>query len=242
MKIFTNEIFFLLKNGKLNNKHNVNTIQSLKDSVVIFLFSYIINITIGSTILILSRHFNIVIPKNETLTALFEKNIFSIIFTIIILAPMFEEILFRVSLKYSLKNLTLMLTFIFYLVSGAIAFPFENVFNIVIRSIISILFGLLFYILINRSIKLKSMIEIFWLRHTKFIFYMSILLFGLSHLLNYPINIKLLLYIPLLTLSQIFSGIILGYVRLKYGIIYSFFIHASKNTISVLTAIALTHQ
>lgn len=86
------------------------------------------------------------------------------------------------------------------------------------------------------------MIEIFWLRHTKFIFYMSILLFGLSHLLNYPINIKLLLYIPLLTLSQIFSGIILGYVRLKYGIIYSFFIHASKNTISVLTAIALTHQ
>ena len=50
----------------------------------------------------------------------------------------------------------------------------------------------------------------------------------------YEIDSTHLPYIPFITMTQIFSGFMLGYIRIVYGFLYGIVLHALFNTLAVI--------
>lgn len=68
----------------------------------------------------------------------------------------------------------------------------------------------------------------------KYIFYGFAVLFGYIHIFNFEIETTVILLSPILVLPQIILGLILGYLRVKLGLIYSIILHALYNGILTL--------
>jgi hypothetical protein len=64
-------------------------------------------------------------------------------------------------------------------------------------------------------------------------FYISSLLFGVIHFYNYEYDNTHILFLPLITSPQIFSGFFLGYIRIIYGFWYGVLFHAVSNFIGL---------
>jgi membrane protease YdiL (CAAX protease family) len=60
-------------------------------------------------------------------------------------------------------------------------------------------------------------------------FYAIALLFGYIHISNYELNTSVILFSPLLIAPQFFVGLYLGYIRVKFGLLWSIALHASYN-------------
>ncbi len=78
----------------------------------------------------------------------------------------------------------------------------------------------------------------------KFAFYSFALLFGYIHLFNFEMTTNVLLFSPILVAPQIYLGLVLGYVRIQFGLIWSILMHAVYNgilvSISILAIDAIT--
>jgi membrane protease YdiL (CAAX protease family) len=67
-----------------------------------------------------------------------------------------------------------------------------------------------------------------WIRSFPFLFHVFAITFGLVHLSNYSHISNYFLAIPLVS-SQFVSGYVLGFVRMKFGLIYSMGLHSVWN-------------
>jgi membrane protease YdiL (CAAX protease family) len=146
----------------------------------------------------------------------------------IILAPIYEEIIFRSLLKFKINNIILFIaTFILFIVY----FVFRSKIELVI--IFSILLFTLLSLLIIYS---RSKIELFLSSKFKYFFYATVLIFGLVHASNFTGNTYLILAFSLILGGpQIVLGFILGYIRMNYGLIYSILFHMFVNTSILLS-------
>ena len=73
-----------------------------------------------------------------------------------------------------------------------------------------------------------------WFKHSKFfpyIFYVLTLGFGFMHITNYEINVQNLLLSPFLVAPQLSAGLLLGFTRVKFGLVFSMIMHAFYNLI-----------
>jgi hypothetical protein len=147
---------------------------------------------------------------------------------IIFLAPLLEELVFRLPLR--LSRITLSVSFAVFIIAVIKNFFIqEDNYTIYLLSVplSAIIFGLLSYV---TDIYLK--INKLWEKHFFYVFYFFVLIFGLSHLFNYnEIHWWMILSSPLLTLPHIIMGLFLGFIRMNYGFLYSFFFHATINLI-----------
>lgn len=75
-------------------------------------------------------------------------------------------------------------------------------------------------------------------RYFKFGFYVLTILFGLVHLTNYEISTNVLLVTPILVAPQIILGGYLGFVRVKFGLLWSILLHATYNAFFILISFA----
>jgi len=144
----------------------------------------------------------------------------------IALAPLIEEVFFRLIYVFRQRNLFIILSASLFF---AIVFFFRGGYSK------SILFFSVVFILVLIIIFFSFTKQYFY-SHFKFFFYFIAVLFALIHLNNF-IGLtftKLLLGLFLVT-PQFISGTILGYIRLKYGFIYAVLYH----TIIILTTIVL---
>ncbi|WP_186755826.1 CPBP family intramembrane glutamic endopeptidase [Echinicola salinicaeni] len=125
----------------------------------------------------------------------------TLFFLVVLLVPFLEELVFRSYLRYK--------------------------YNFLLR-----LFSSLFYIGGKETQqKMEKKVKKLWYAKYKYIFYFSALLFGFIHIFNFG-DYKQLIYIfPLLTLPQISFGLLGGYLRVRYSLIYSFVLHAFHNLI-----------
>ncbi|MEM6630810.1 MAG: CPBP family intramembrane glutamic endopeptidase [Bacteroidota bacterium] len=64
-----------------------------------------------------------------------------------------------------------------------------------------------------------------------YIFYFAAIIFGIVHISNYEMTPGVLRAAPLLVLPQIAVGLLLGYLRVKQGFIWGFFLHALHNLV-----------
>ncbi len=75
----------------------------------------------------------------------------------------------------------------------------------------------------------------FWQKYFRIIFYLFAGGFGYLHLTNYiDLDIILILLSPLIIGTQIWGGLIYGYLRLKLGFLWSVFGHALNNFIVII--------
>ena len=69
--------------------------------------------------------------------------------------------------------------------------------------------------------------------HFNFAFYILTLAFGFYHLLNFEITTTVLLLSPLLVAPQISVGAILGFIRVRFGLLWAMALHACYNLVLI---------
>lgn len=143
-------------------------------------------------------------------------------FKILVFVPLYEELIFRLPLRFSPKNIFISIgTFVCLLLNKVSSIYIGLGIGLIIASIP---FFMLPYL------NLFKHIQYLYLKHYKTIFYIFFLGFGMVHLTNYVLtDLYHFLIAPLLVVNQVFMGLLLGFVRVqyKYGFLYSFIIHSS---------------
>jgi len=89
----------------------------------------------------------------------------------------------------------------------------------------------------QNKIKIETNLTTFWQNKFRSIFYLSALIFGFYHLVNYEYSNTILLLSPILIAPQIVMGLFLGYLRVKYGLILGYFMHGLHNAIFLMIPI-----
>ena len=125
----------------------------------------------------------------------------------VIVAPLFEEVMFRLILKFRSNFLILW----------------------------SIHIGVALHLGQKRSL-LKTARKV-WGKFYGWIFYLMAVAFGLMHIMNFEPSLNIYLLAPILVAPQILIGINLGYLRVRFGLIWSILFHALYN--GILMSIAL---
>jgi hypothetical protein len=152
-------------------------------------------------------------------------------FKVLFIAPLMEELAFRLPLRYSPKNI--------FIAFGTLLFLFMNIrFNVYI----SLFFGTLIALIPALNIISQNSLEqikYYFFKYYKFIFYFLSLSFGMLHLYTFTnLNILQLGIAPLFVINQIFMGLFLSFTRVKYehGFFYCVVIHILINMIFIFLA------
>jgi membrane protease YdiL (CAAX protease family) len=152
------------------------------------------------------------------------------IFRIVLIAPLFEESLFRLNLKSNSLKLSIGTSVLFHEVL-LILFNRKVSDNYLLSLGSLILIFLAFYFFLRKH---NSAIENAVKRNIPWIFYTSAILFGLIHLDNYDLtNVN-----PLVALFYILphtvAGFLFGYARMRLGFWYGYAFHGLSNAITFL--------
>ena len=130
-----------------------------------------------------------------------------IFFFAVIMVPLLEEVMFRLILRFRSNFLILW----------------------------SIHIGVALQLGQKRSL-LKTARKV-WDKFYDWVFYLMTMAFGLMHIMNFEPSLNIYLLAPILVAPQILIGINLGYLRVRFGLIWSILFHAFYN--GVLMSIAL---
>jgi hypothetical protein len=131
------------------------------------------------------------------------------------LAPVFEELIFRLSLKYSILNLSVSLC----LAQTAIITTLLDIKLLTFQGGILFLFlFVLFIIFLNNHKTASKRLEKVWNYHFGRVFYISSLLFCLFHTVNYEIiDLNSFLVAFLFSFPLFIGALLLGYTRIRLG-------------------------
>ncbi|WP_419211395.1 CPBP family intramembrane glutamic endopeptidase [Maribacter sp. X9] len=81
-----------------------------------------------------------------------------------------------------------------------------------------------------------------WFRNSdyfNFIFYSFTVCFGFVHITNFELTPQVWLLSPLLVAPQISVGFVLGFIRIKFGLLWSMVLHASYNLILIFPLVIM---
>ncbi|MDM8160956.1 CPBP family glutamic-type intramembrane protease [Labilibaculum sp. K2S] len=149
----------------------------------------------------------------------------------VVWAPIMEEIWFRLLLRPTNRNLRF---FIGLSILGSVYVFFKAAF---ITGTIVIIAGTLagFILKEKKSSRVKLLRKYF--KFYPVIYYFIVLLFGLVHLMNFnygDLELWMYMMLPILIFPQLYAGIVLGYIRMRYGILYSILYHTLNNLIPLI--------
>lgn len=101
-----------------------------------------------------------------------------------------------------------------------------------------------YLLLIINKIFRKDKIKQFWGNNFRWFFYGSAICFGIVHASNFENERTLLffLFIPIITLSQSLGGLIIGYLRLKFGFWYGVLYHTIFNFLVIIISYSVYHK
>jgi membrane protease YdiL (CAAX protease family) len=146
---------------------------------------------------------------------------------IVMIAPILEEIIFRYGLRYSKTMIACLIWFpIYWIIKHTV--PQSN---------LPLAIGFSFFSIPIIRFALKPFdvqMEKLWIRGFPFLFHVFAITFGIIHLSNYSNISNCFLAIPLVS-SQIVSGYVLGFIRMKFGLIYSMGLHSAWNFFASFT-------
>ncbi len=169
----------------------------------------------------------------------FQKNPIELFFTIVLVTPILEELVFRTLIKPNKSDLLL---FPCGVIGLALVLTVGSQFTwYYTYAGIGILMIGLFFLLKSKLFEKKFLLQTSKFLQKKGIMItlliVSSLLFGVSHALNYGTLSEINLVILLLTIPRIFSGSIYGIFKIKNGITWSIGLHALRNLIPFLISI-----
>lgn len=160
-----------------------------------------------------------------------------IVILLILVGPFIEELIFRLPLRFKKVNfIPFTLIILFY--AGTLIFKKLHLsLAVSIPLFVAITAFLIFYIF-NRNMAEKR--EKTLPANYSLYFYSVTILFALFHLSNYKYTPNLLLFAPIVVLPQFISGFLFGFIRIKQGFIWGFFLHALHNAVFVLPLLLLS--
>lgn len=120
---------------------------------------------------------------------------------------------------------------------------FKTAFKVfLIICIVVTLINWLIYLIRNRFNFSTNKLQSFWKSNVKYVFHFSAISFGMIHLFNFDsINWWMILIAPLLVAPFATLGYVIGYIRLKYGFVFGWLIHATLNLGSTLFSLHLLY-
>ncbi|MEP0133425.1 MAG: hypothetical protein ABJJ25_17200 [Eudoraea sp.] len=155
----------------------------------------------------------------------------------LLLGPILEEAIFRLSLVFKPWYITISVLLLTYVLTSKLVYGIGHLNiedHLLVRILISILFALITYFFANKYLNyfLK-----FWNVNFRWIYYCSIIFFALLHLNLLELTFNKFLLFPLLTFPQLLGGTINGYIRIKYGFIYSCLFHGINNILPAISVL-----
>jgi uncharacterized protein len=168
---------------------------------------------------------------NQFLDQLLNKGILPTILLMVILAPLIEELIFRFYLPSRLWSLfSYLLIILVILIKLTLVFKGKSFTSYLIYIELIVFLGICVYIFshFEDSFTFKKI----FLKAFPYHIWFSAILFGAIHVFNYSFTSQTnKLLVPLLVLPQLFGGMALAYVRLKYGLLWSFVLHGIHNLV-----------
>jgi len=151
-------------------------------------------------------------------------------FLMVFFAPILEELIFRLHLKYRRWVINILLPLAIIIISTLLIDTNSSIITIGV-----ILIGLIILTLfIIFNLKITTCLEQVWNKKFNLVFYISTILFALIHITNYELSVTVLLLTPILILPQFISGFLIGYLRVKSGFIWGVTLHMVGNAILIL--------
>ncbi|MER2998040.1 hypothetical protein [Pontibacter populi] len=169
------------------------------------------------------------------------KPVWEIILLGIVLIPLLEEIIFRFGLRFRRGYFTFLLLVVL-LAIGVYAFkmmPLMWALTIIFLS------SVLMVLYLIKAYAIGEFLERIWPRVYGMLFYGVAITFGLVHIFNYSdfdFTSLAVLLIPVLIGSQIWGGLSMGYMRVKYGFAWGFFLHAAHNAVFMIPGLLFINQ
>ncbi len=231
---------------------NKSFLKKLSDVTRLIALMYLISILAGILIsfVVLSTGYDI--GQNAVVGLVETGPILTTVILGVFLAPLTEELTFRLGLRFSYKKLALALTFISITIFDLLrAYVFTTLPDWILSIknflglgglsylVVLVVFGLIIYFLAKRFIKYDNA-EKFYEKNIGKLFYFSVLAFGFIHITNYFNLGSLILLTPIFILPQINAGIFLGYIRMNYGFKWNVFTHSIYNSITIIPFVILS--
>jgi len=155
----------------------------------------------------------------------------------VIIGPIMEETIFRLSLVFKPKYLSISILLLSYVLISRLGYGVGHLDieeNLLVRVIASILIAVFTYFI---SKGYSTNFSNFWDANFRWIYYFSIIVFAMLHLDFAELTLSKFLLFPLLTFPQLVSAAINGYIRIKYGFIYSCLFHGLNNILPGLSGL-----
>jgi hypothetical protein len=234
MKIIISELSTLLISGRVTK---ITTDRYFPENFLrvywLTLFASSITVFIAYALLSLS---SIEIPLHILHESLKHHSLSSLILVFCLLAPLQQEIQFRLCLVYSRINISVFTSIWCFLFLNNFN-EGRGIFGEQDHTSLSIALSLIImastYSLLHQNKSVNDRLEAFWMCYSKHIFLLSILcstLFQVVALDQHLLDMRL---IPILAIFTLLLGLILGYTRLKYGVIYALLLHIGHNVLFI---------
>jgi hypothetical protein len=150
----------------------------------------------------------------------------------VIYIPFIEETYYRLPLKFNPFFISIASSIFFYRMISKYIFnvSYYNFNDFIFSRIMFATAGAFIVYFILGEQRVKGVLQYLWIRYFKFIFYFICFLFAWIHISNFDSSSYNIFLIPILTLPQFFLGLTTGFVRVRYGFIYAFLLHAFYNS------------
>lgn len=220
------DLVHFIKSPKLNSSTGKTVKQRIYDTIGLFVIKVVFSITVASLLQFIYE------PENLTSVSMSER--FGPLLLLLVggfILPIFEEITFRLSIKFNPIYFALTSgTFTYYIITKAF---FKSRLSLIddtfwYRVIPAIIIISISYFLVSR-VNMKQILQRFWKKHFRIIYYFSCVSFAWLHIFNFELNLINFLWLPILTLPQLFSASIAGYTRTAFGFQYPLILHMSTN-------------
>ena len=148
------------------------------------------------------------------------------IFMVVILGPLVEELIFRLILVPKRRNIAIF-TFIFsFLIMNKTYYLIEIDWLLLMSLAVSGLMSFLVFNLLKRKTEIETAIG----KRQKIITMVSVVLFGLLHIVNIEnLHWELALFYPVYVLPQMILGYVSSVQRLKLGFVWGLLFHSMNN-------------
>ena len=171
--------------------------------------------------------------QQDGILELLKEDPLRLIISAIIIAPIFEEIMFRGLLRPSHSELLLFMSawmgFFFMLLTGGLDYPYLKMIGLAVVFVSSYyLFQLWF------SEKSSTSIRKWFHRYAGFLWVVSSLVFGLVHIYNYVDSFLLNAALVVAIIPRILIGFAAGYLKLRSGVlVWPILLHFLNNAVAI---------
>lgn len=130
----------------------------------------------------------------------------------VIVAPLWEELVFRAYLLLKL-NLPYQITVLMVSITGE-----------------------------GNKIRFKDFAQAKWRKYFRVVVYLSAVIFAYIHIFNFDLTLTVILISPLLVSPQFLVGLMAAYIRVKHGLIWSILFHAFHNSVFIAMALLFINE